>query len=265
VPVGIELSPDRRLLTVRPSTPLAPGESYALEIDDLYDASGNAPYGGFSQIFSTAEGPDVTAPQLQSASPISGLAGVPLNAPITLAFSEPPSSFRLADVIHLTAGGQPVPFSFGIEGNVLRVFPRGVLPPNATIGLSVDGVTDVAGNVAAPYAATFATSGVLDLVRPYVNAFSPAEGAKNVSRTPTVSVTFNERVDPTTVTPLSFFLLPNVPANVTVSPDGLHATLVPAQPLAPYTSYQFFTGGSITDLAGNGIATYRIGGFTTGP
>ncbi|MCI0461139.1 MAG: Ig-like domain-containing protein, partial [Gemmataceae bacterium] len=122
---------------------------------------------------------------------------------------------------------------------------------------------------ATTYTATFT---VVDVTAPTVTAVSPLNGAIEVVVTTTVSVTFDEPVDPTTVTPATFEL--RDPAGVLVSASVSYdaatrtATLTPAVSLAASTSPHSVRvrGGAagVKDLAGNPLAADFTWSFTTG-
>ena len=94
----------------------------------------------------------------------------------------------------------------------------------------------------------------------------PAANATGVSRNTTVTVTFNDRIQPGTVTTATFRLLFNgnpVAGTVIVAPDGRSATFTPAATLNPSSSYQIQVNSSVTDLAGQTLSFF-VANFTTG-
>jgi len=101
---------------------------------------------------------------------------------------------------------------------------------------------------------------------------SPADGATGFSVDGIVSVTFNEKINPVTVTGSTVFLKDNtnslIPATVTYSSTTRSATLVPSSQLSFLTTYTVTvkggtTGTRIKDLAGNALAQDSVWTFTT--
>src|SRR5690606_35496518 len=101
----------------------------------------------------------------------------------------------------------------------------------------------------------------------------PPPGATGVSPNTSVSITFSEAMDPTTIDTTTFELRDAsnalVPAEVTYSASTLTATLKPNAPLSPSTTYTATVRGGSTDprvkdLAGHALAEDRVWSFTTG-
>jgi large repetitive protein len=131
------------------------------------------------------------------------------------------------------------------------------------------GVQDVSGNaLAAPVTTTFTTGTGADLVAPTVASVSPANGANGVPTNAVVQLRFSKRIDPYTVNGGTFYVYAQdtgmpVAANISVSADGLTATLAPAGALQTETSYTMQVTNGITDLEGQGLP-YSNWSFTTG-
>jgi hypothetical protein len=116
----------------------------------------------------------------------------------------------------------------------------------------------------------FVTNTAPDTTPPTVISISPANGATNVSVTTSVSVTFSEAINPTTVNASTFQLWgPGntlVTGTVSYSSTSNTATFLPAAALATSTSYTaVVTGGSggVKDLAGNAMTGNFTSSFTT--
>jgi len=109
-----------------------------------------------------------------------------------------------------------------------------------------------------------------DTTFPTVSSVVPANLATGVSTGATVTVTFNEAMDPSTVTSSSFTLSTGgVLVAATVTGSGASFTLTPSSPLAGGTSYTVQVKGSafcpscVKDAAGNALATSFFSSFTT--
>ena len=102
-----------------------------------------------------------------------------------------------------------------------------------------------------------------------VSSVSPASGATNVALNTTVTATFSEALDPTTIT-TSTMQLRNaanavLPAAVTYNAATKTATLTPSSTLADSTTYTAtVVGGTsgVTDVAGNALAANFTWSFT---
>ncbi len=118
----------------------------------------------------------------------------------------------------------------------------------------------------------FDTVPTTDTTPPAVIATSPASGSTGASQTTVITATFNEAIDPATVTSSTFEL--RTPASTLVSGAVSYsevtrtATFAPNSLLTASTTYTVTlkggsTGPSITDLAGNALAANASWSFTT--
>ena len=108
----------------------------------------------------------------------------------------------------------------------------------------------------------------VDNIPPVVSAVSPLNGATNVSTGTTVSATFNETIDPVTVTGTTFQLknASNVIIPAAINTSFNQLTLTPSAVLAGSTVYTAtIKGGAsgVKDLAGNALANDYSWTFTT--
>ncbi|MDI1231727.1 MAG: DUF4082 domain-containing protein [Methylobacter sp.] len=118
----------------------------------------------------------------------------------------------------------------------------------------------------------FATSTGPDTTPPTVTAQSPVSGASGVATSTTVTATFSEAMDATTMT-TSTFELRNaanslVSATVSYNATSRTATLTPGSALAAGATYTATVKGGATDprvkdLAGNALASSLTWSFTT--
>lgn len=115
-------------------------------------------------------------------------------------------------------------------------------------------------------------------VCPLVVSTIPADKAINVPLNQIVSATFNEKMNPETVTQASFTLeqgatksaaLKSANATTlvagTVSYTALSAAFAPASPLVPYTTYTGRVTTSVKDLMNNSLQSDYVWTFTTIP
>lgn len=111
-----------------------------------------------------------------------------------------------------------------------------------------------------------------DVTAPVVSSVSPANGLSGVSPTTSISATFNEALDASTITGSTFVLRDAannaIAATVSYASAANRATLTPSAPLAYSTAYTAtLRGGStdprVKDVAGNALAANYIWTFTT--
>lgn len=115
-------------------------------------------------------------------------------------------------------------------------------------------------------------------VCPLVVSTIPADKAINVLLSQIVSATFNEKMNPETITQTSFTLEQGATKSAafksatevasvtgTVTYSGVTASFVPASPLAPFTTYTGRVKTSAKDLLGNALQTDYVWTFTTIP
>ncbi len=107
-------------------------------------------------------------------------------------------------------------------------------------------------------------------VCPVVESTNPANAATNVPMNQIVTATFNEEMNPVTITQSSFTLTgglkSGVPVPGIVSYDNTHATLsfAPTANLSPNTTYTGTVKSTIKDLKGNALQTNYVWTFSTG-
>jgi hypothetical protein len=108
-----------------------------------------------------------------------------------------------------------------------------------------------------------------DITPPVIVSISPASGATEVGSQTTVTATFSEPVDPTSIGPGTFELRDGsdfqVPSAITYNGTTRTATLRPGNPLAAQTTYTARVAGGavgVRDLSGNELAADHTWSFT---
>ncbi len=224
--------------------------------------------------FTTAAPPVVT-----SQSPAPGAAGVVLSPSVSVTFN---SDINAATVTTATVElrtpanvlvGASVAYSAGTRTATLT--PMSLLSPATVYTVTVrGGATDprIMGASGVPLQANSVWS-FTTLGPPVVSNVSPTSGATGVVLTTAVTATFNEAVDPATVTTGSFEL--RTPANTLVAAALSYnaatrtATLMPSAALSPSTIYTATVRGGSTDprvvsTTGAALAANVVWSFTTG-
>jgi len=257
----VTLDATRRVATVKANRILEPFSRNRLTVfGGITDTAGNAMSG--TTVFFTTGGEvnDATAPQVAAASPPDALAGVPVNTKVYVLFSEPmnPLDVDLGKVSLRDAGGAVAATLALSDANRLLVLtPAASLAVSTQYTLRLDGLRDVAGNTLPLFISTFTTgaSAAADTTAPSATVISPANGATGVVLSPPVSITFNERLNPTTVNAVNFQVTTDGftgqgPATVSLDAAGTTVTINLLQPLLPSKQHRI-RGNGLRDIAGN--------------
>jgi hypothetical protein len=221
-------------------------------------------------------GGDVTPPTVSSVSPTNGATGVSTATTVSATFSESinsstvtTSTFQLRD-----AGNNLVSATVSTSGNQITLTPSSALTASTTYTVTItggaSGVKDLAGNaLASNYSWSFTTAASADNTPPTVSSVSPINGATGVNIYTSVTATFSEAVNASTVTGSTFQLRDagNNLIGATVSTSSNQITLTPTAALTISTTYTVtIVGGAsgVKDLAGNALASNYSWSFTTG-
>jgi predicted small lipoprotein YifL len=210
---------------------------------------------------------DDTAPTVQSTVPADGATDVAINRKILATFDEAMIPDRITDAGTFTLTG---PGGAAVAGTVrYNVVNRiAIFTPSSdlSVGLHTATITtaarDVSNNaLAATKTWSFVVDGSDDITPPVVITKSPADNATNVSTRTDINVTFNEVMDPETITITTFTLetfIGPVPVPGFVTSTGTTATFNPTIPLLPNTEYMAKLTNDVADLAGNQIGANDI-------
>jgi hypothetical protein len=102
-------------------------------------------------------------------------------------------------------------------------------------------------------------------VCPLVVSTDPANLATGVPLNKTITATFNEQMNPATITQASFTVTGAAAVAGTVSYTGLTASFVPSSPLAPFTTYTGTITKAVKDLMRQSLQADYVWTFTTIP
>jgi hypothetical protein len=268
-----------RTVMLTPSAALANSQVYTATIKSgpsgVKDVSGNALAADYIWSFTTEAG-DITPPTVTSVTPANGTTGVLVSSSISAVFSEAMnastisgSTIELRNALNVLVTAT---VSYNATTRTVTLTPSGALANlqvySATIKGGTTGVKDAAGNaLAADYNWSFTTV-VADIIPPTVTSVTPANAATSVSVTTTVTATFSEAINASTVS-TSTFQLRDAGSNLisaTVSSSSNQTTLTPAVSLTASTTYTAtITGGAsgVKDLSGNALASNYTWTFTT--
>jgi hypothetical protein len=210
---------------------------------------------------------DRRRPTVTATTPAAGATGLAVNATVSATFSEvvASSSVTTSTFTVTPTGGTPIAGTVSASGTTATFTPAAPLAFGTTYTARLTtGVIDLAGNgLAREYTWTFTT---VANSAPTILATAPADGASNVGPNATITVTFSEPVDASSVTAATFQVSPLQGANIagTIVVNGAQATFTPAAPLLPDTTYNVLLTTGITDVDGAPLANPYAWSFRTG-
>ena len=113
-------------------------------------------------------------------------------------------------------------------------------------------------------------TGNTDIVPPVVTSTFPSSGQGGVSALATITATFSESLDPTTVNTSTVLVTAaatgvGIAGTVSYNSSLQQAIFLPSSTLAANTSYTVTLTTGIKDIAGNPMAANNVFTFTTAP
>jgi hypothetical protein len=248
-------------------TGLTAGTTYSWQVRARNVAGTTEANGGAWWSFTTNS--DATPPTVVSVTPPGGAIGVSRSTAVMVAFSEAIDTeallFEAVTLRNPANAIVPVALGYNTDTFVVTLTPTAPLAASTTYTVIVTTwVMDRAGNrLLSPVVSSFTTAGA-DTTPPRVIAVTPPPVATGVPMTTTVTATFSEVLNASSVA----LVLRNpanaiVPSTVSYNASTSVATLIPAAPLAPFTRYTATIPGSVMDLAGNALGNNFVWWFTT--
>jgi hypothetical protein len=226
---------------------------------------------------------DITSPFVSSTNPAHNATGVATNRSVTATFNKDIDPATIKDISFILddQNGSPITGDVSYDAaSKTAIFRNGALAPDTTYTATITrDVEDLVGNpLANDYAWQFTTASpssvtppvtppVLDTTPPTVVSRFPAPNANSVETNVTVSVTFSEPIDPTTINSQSLTLSLNgtTPVAGTVTYVGTTALFTPSTNLATGAAYTVSVAETVSDLAGNFLVSAPVvWDFTTG-
>jgi hypothetical protein len=270
-----------------PDDNLVPGTVYAAVITPVAaDLAGNTLADTKLWIFSTGATEDTTKPRVIDTIHANGAANVPINAKFGATFSEAMSPLTITTASFIVTGPGAIP----VAGAVSYSFVNAVFTPDSDLAYNTTytatittGATDLVGNqlagnqaplpAASAYVWHFTTGAAPDLTAPLVTLTFPGDGDMEVTLNSAVTVTFDEAMDPLTITTATFTLTDGVtavPGTVAYTLITHIAIFTPDSDLDPGTTYTATITDAAADMAGNHLVVPAMGlppnswTFTTG-
>jgi hypothetical protein len=235
------------------------------------DGAGNALAAAYVWAFTTL---DNIPPAIVSVAPSEGAQGVPVSQAVTVVFNEAmdATSINASTVsISATAGGSAIAATVGYNAatSSATITPSAALSFATTYFVRVTtGAKDASGNsIATAFSSSFTTAGQPDLTAPTVLSVVPAGGAAGVAVSTTVTVTFSEAMNASTINGNTVTLARSggagVPGTVAYNAGSNQATFTPAAALVTGATYIVGVSTVAADLAGNALASAFVSSFAT--
>jgi hypothetical protein len=215
------------------------------------------------------EGQDTTPPAVLSTTPANGATDIATNTSVTATFSESmdASSITSSFTLSSAAGAVAGTVSYTAPSKIATFSPAADLSSNTTYTATVSNqVKDLAGNnMSANYTWSFTTTSSADTTPPSVLSTTPTDGANDIAINTSVTATFSESMDASSIT--SSFTLSSaagaVAGTVSYAESSKTATFSPAANLNSNTIYTAAVSNQVKDLAGNNMSANYTWSFTT--
>jgi hypothetical protein len=210
----------------------------------------------------------LSVPTIASSIPIQDAVDIAINSPIEFNFSEEMdiNTITLATVT-LLEGTTAIVGTVTYANETATFTPSTDLDYNKTFVAKVSvGATSADGiALASTFSLTFTTSIAIDNAAPIINSTAPLNDAQDVPRNKTVSIVFNEAMDPATVNANTFTLKQGTSAIVgEVAYSGTTATFTSNTNLDANQQYTATITNGAHDLSGNPLASNTSWDFRTG-
>jgi hypothetical protein len=273
---AFSFSADLKSVTLKPSANLAGDTAHTVVVRSgsagVLDAEGQTLAADISFTFTTANEDDTTPPSLVSIQPSHGAIDVPLDSTIELVFSEPidpttlDANFELIEWWDGNPQGEALSGTFDTSRNPTIVFtPEAMFDKGDELKVTVRGaIEDLAGNqMGQTHSAIFTAAWVTPGQEPQVIETYPANSMTGVFTNTSIQITFDRRMQQSTVTSA-----PTSSATVKLYEVGSSATPVemtrsyqtnpsfvfyPHSPLSPNTQYELHIQGGA-----NGVKSENV-------
>jgi large repetitive protein len=260
-----------------PSFPLQPNTQYRIAVGSVTDFEGNvsAPVSSTFTTGAANENSYSSNFKLLSATPASGDAGVDVNAPIVLTFSQPvdPTSVGVGSIY--ISSSFPVLGSFSVSGGTVTFTPSAPWPAASTISVNLNTrfgilLRDLAGasvplyGTGPPLSYSFKTGAAPGSASPQLISVSPQPGTLLSPPTATFRLTFSENVAPGSGG-LSVFAGSQPASGVNLLYDPSDYRVIDLAANVPANSQLTVIGNSsIVDRTGNSLTPFSYT-YPTGP
>jgi hypothetical protein len=219
--------------------------------------------------FTTGKHHRIDSLSVVSVSPLDKTMGVPVSAPLLVAFNQEISSSMKSGIsITLKKGTSTVAGTLVYSGKTATFQPSAslltgsVYTGNILISSGHINTDDKSGK---SFSWSFTTAGVAaDVTAPLISSVVPANNSVSAATGTSLSVSFSEAMNPGTVTSSTFTLKQgSVSIPGVVSCSGTTATFAPSSALIGNTLYTATISTGVKDLAGNALAASYVWSFKT--
>ncbi|MFY9158265.1 Ig-like domain-containing protein [Aquirufa ecclesiirivi] len=256
--------------TFTPSVNLAPNTNYYVTVaTDVKNLSGKNMVASYTWTFSTtASVPIFIAPSVIYTDPDNGATNVAWDKAIIVRFNEDMKVSTInTDNFSLRAGAVNIAGTVSSNGTYATFSPSANLSPNTTYtGTVTTGVQNLVGtNMSSNFSWSFTTTALAIVIPPpTVLNTDPGNNGTNVALNKTLTVTFNENMDPSTFTNATFTLKNGVNTiNGVVNTSGTFATFDPNADLVAGTTYTATVTNGVKSLAGKNLTNSYVWTFST--
>ncbi|HHT9111067.1 MAG TPA: Ig-like domain-containing protein, partial [Candidatus Brocadiaceae bacterium] len=262
----VSYDPASKTATYTPSAILNYATTYtATVIKDVKDLAGNPMPSDFVWSFTTAPAPDITPPAIVSTNPLDGENNVAISTSVSATFSEAMDASTINDSTFTISNGATGTVGYDDTTKTATFTPSSNLSYFTTYTATITtGIKDLAGNpMSADYVWSFTTGAMPDITPPAVVSAIPTDGTADVPINSTITATFSEVMDATTIDTNTFTLSGGVTGTISYDSTTNTATLTPSSSLSYSTSYTATITTGVKDLAGNAMTADYSWGFTT--
>lgn len=209
-----------------------------------------------------------TEPTVVSSVPSVDAVDVAITAPIEFNFSEEMDVNSINETtITVLEGPNAIAGAVTYANGTATFTPNADLAYNKTFTaiVSIDATSAEGVALASAFILTFTTSIEIDNAAPIINSTTPLSDAQDVPRNKTVSITFNEAMDASTVNANTFTLKQGTLAVLgEVAYSGFTATFTSNTNLDANKSYTATITSGASDATGNPLVSNTSWNFTTG-
>jgi len=248
--------------TFTPASNLATNTTYVVKITTaVKDVRGNALQEDYIFTFSTGA---TLSPLVISTSPTSNQTGIVLNKVVSATFNMPMEASTLnATTFTLKQGTTAINGVVTYSGNTAFFTPNTNLTANSVYTATITTGAENTANfpMANEYAWNFTTGTV---IAPSLISTDPLMNETGVALNKVITATFDQAMDPLTVTSLTFTLMQGTtPVLGLVNYSGMIASFTPTNPLLQNAVYTATITTGVKNLAGNSMPHNHVWNFTT--
>jgi ABC-type oligopeptide transport system substrate-binding subunit len=265
-----------------PLDPLTHDTQYTVTVkgtpSGVKDLASNLMASDFVISWTTGAAPDNTPPTITGTINTNRATDVPINTSVGVTFSEGMDPLTITNAnftLNETISGNAVAGVVNYSGVSAVFLPLDPLTNDTQYTVTVkgtpSGVKDLASNLmASDFVISWTTGAAPDTTPPAITGTINTNRATDVPINTSVGVTFNEGMDPLTITNANFTLKEAASGNAVagvVNYSGVSAVFLPLDPLTHDTQYTVTVKGTpngVKDLASNLMASDFVISWTTG-